>query len=155
DGRVPEGARDGRPHRAPPQPEGRPRTAFGVPAMILDFERPIKDCEERIADLRRLAGPSEELRVEISRLEEALDAARKRIYSNLSPYQRVQVARPPERPNSRAYRDALADDFYELSGDRLFGDDPAVRGGLARIGDHNVILLGHDKGTDVNSRGKA
>ena len=101
--------------------------------MILDFERPIKDFEERIAELRRLAGPSEELRGEISRLEEALDAARRRIYSNLSPYQRVQVARHPDRPNFRAYRDALADDFYELSGDRFFGDDPAVRGGLARI----------------------
>jgi acetyl-CoA carboxylase carboxyl transferase subunit alpha len=108
--------------------------------VILDFERPIKDFEERIAELRRLAGPSAELRGEISRLEEALDAARRRIYSNLSPYQRVQVARHPERPNFRAYRDALADDFYELSGDRLFGDDP--------------VLIGHDKGTDVNSRVK-
>jgi acetyl-CoA carboxylase carboxyl transferase subunit alpha len=122
--------------------------------MILDFERPIKDFEERIAELRRLAGPSAELRGEISRLEDALDAARRRIYSNLSPYQRVQVARHPERPNFRAYRDALADDFYELAGDRLFGDDPAVRGGLARIGEHNVVLIGHDKGTDVNSRVK-
>jgi acetyl-CoA carboxylase carboxyl transferase subunit alpha len=122
--------------------------------VILDFERPIKDFEERIAELRRLAGPSTELRGEISRLEEALDAARRRIYSNLSPYQRVQVARHPGRPNFRAYRDALADDFYELSGDRLFGDDPAVRGGFARIGDHNVVLVGHDKGTDVNSRVK-
>jgi acetyl-CoA carboxylase carboxyl transferase subunit alpha len=122
--------------------------------VILDFERPIKDFEERIAELRRLAGPSQELRGEISRLEEALDAARRRIYSNLSPYQRVQVARHPERPNFRAYRDALTDDFYELSGDRLFGDDPAVRGGFARIGDHNVVLIGHDKGTDVKSRVK-
>ena len=94
--------------------------------MILDFERPIKDLEERIAELRRLAGPSEELRGEISRLEEALDAARRRIYSNLSPYQRVQVARHPDRPNFRAYRDAVADDFYELSGDRFFGDDPSM-----------------------------
>ena len=124
--------------------------------MILDFERPIKDFEERIAELRRLAGPSEELRGEISRLEDALDAAKKRIYSNLSPYQRVQVARHPERPNFRLYRDALAEDFYELSGDRLFGDDPAVRGGFARLrkGGHNVVLIGHDKGTDVKSRVK-
>jgi acetyl-CoA carboxylase carboxyl transferase subunit alpha len=122
--------------------------------VILEFERPIKDFEERIAELRRLAGPSEELRGEISRLEDALEAARRRIYSNLSPYQRVQVARHPGRPNFRLYRDALADDFYELSGDRLFGDDPAVRGGFARIGDHNVVLIGHDKGTDVRSRVK-
>ena len=124
--------------------------------MILEFERPIKDFEERIVELRRLAGPSQELRGEISRLEDALDAARKRIYANLSPYQRVQVARHPARPNFRAYHDALTDDFYELSGDRLFGDDPAVRGGFARLrhGDHNVVLIGHDKGTDVKSRVK-
>ena len=122
--------------------------------MILDFERPIKDFEERIAELRRLAGPSEELRGEISRLEEALGAARRRIYSNLSPYQRVQVARHPARPNFRLYRDALTEDFYELSGDRHFGDDPAVRGGFAKLrkGGHNVVLIGHDKGTDVKSR---
>ncbi len=122
--------------------------------MILEFERPIRDLEERIAELHRLAGPSAGLQAEISRLEDALDAAKKRIYSHLSPYQRVQVARHPDRPNFRAYRDVLSDDFYELSGDRLHGDDPAVRGGFARLkrGGHNVVLLGHDKGTDVKSR---
>ena len=122
--------------------------------MILEFERPIRELEERIAELHRLAGPSAGLQAEISRLEEALDAAKKRIYSNLSPYQRVQVARHPDRPNFRAYRDSLTEDFYELSGDRLFGDDPAVRGGFARLkrGGHNVILMGHDKGADVRSR---
>ena len=122
--------------------------------MILEFERPIRDLEERIAELHRLAGPSAGLQAEISRLEEALDAAKRRIYFNLSPYQRVQVARHPERPNFRAYRDSLTDDFYELSGDRLYGNDPAVRGGFARLrrGGHNVVLMGHDKGADVNSR---
>jgi acetyl-CoA carboxylase carboxyl transferase subunit alpha len=94
------------------------------------------------------------LQAEISRLEEALEAAKKRIYSNLAPYQRVQVARHPDRPNFRAYRDSLTDDFYELSGDRFYGDDPAVRGGFARLrrGGHNVVLMGHDKGADVKSR---
>jgi acetyl-CoA carboxylase carboxyl transferase subunit alpha len=122
--------------------------------VILEFERPIRDLEERIAELHRLAGPSAGLQAEISRLEEALDAAKRRIYSNLSPYQRVQVARHPDRPNFRAYRDALIDDFYELSGDRFYGDDPAVRGGFARLkrGGHNVVLMGHDKGADVKSR---
>jgi acetyl-CoA carboxylase carboxyl transferase subunit alpha len=122
--------------------------------VILEFERPIRDLEERIAELHRLAGPSAGLQAEISRLEEALDAAKRRIYFNLSPYQRVQVARHPERPNFRAYRDSLTDDFYELSGDRLYGDDPAVRGGFARLrrGGHNVVLMGHDKGADVKSR---
>jgi acetyl-CoA carboxylase carboxyl transferase subunit alpha len=116
--------------------------------VILEFERPIRDLEERIAELHRLAGPSAGLQAEISRLEEALEAAKKRIYSNLAPYQRVQVARHPDRPNFRAYRDALTDDFYELSGDRLYGDDPAVRGGFARLrrGSNNVVLMGHDKG---------
>lgn len=124
--------------------------------MILEFERPIKELEERISELHRLAGGSEGLQAEISRLEDALDAAKRRVYSNLSPYQRVQVARHPERPNFRAYRDALADDFYELSGDRAHGEDPAVRGGFARLrhGGHNVVLVGHDKGADVKSRVK-
>ena len=120
--------------------------------MILDFEKPIKDFEARILELHRLAGSNEGLQEEISRLEAALEAAKRRIYTSLTPYQRVQVARHPERPNFRAYRDALASDFYELSGDRLGADDPAVRGGLARIGGHPVVLLGHDKGADVKTR---
>ena len=124
--------------------------------MILEFERPIKELEERIAGLHRLAGESEGLQAEISRLEEALDAAKRRVYSNLSPYQRVQVARHPARPNFRAYRDALTDDFYELSGDRLHGEDAAVRGGFARLkpslGGHPIVLIGHDKGADVKTR---
>ncbi|WP_166176971.1 acetyl-CoA carboxylase carboxyltransferase subunit alpha [Rubrobacter tropicus] len=124
--------------------------------MILEFERPIKELEERIAGLHRLAGESEGLQAEISRLEEALEAAKRRVYSNLSPYQRVQVARHPARPNLRAYRDALTDDFYELSGDRLHGEDAAVRGGFARLkpslGGHPIVLIGHDKGADVKTR---
>jgi acetyl-CoA carboxylase carboxyl transferase subunit alpha len=122
--------------------------------VILEFERPIRDLEERIAELHRLAGPSADLQAEISRLEEALEAAKRRIYLNLSPYQRVQVARHPDRPNFRAYRDRLTDDFYELFGDRFYGDDPAVRGGFARLkrGGHNVVIMGHDKGADVKSR---
>lgn len=120
--------------------------------MILDFERPIRELEERITELKRLAGPSVELQEEVGRLEEALAAAKSRIYSHLTPYQRVQVARHPERPHFEAFRDALADDFYELSGDRLFGDDPAVRSGLARVGEHSIVLLGHDKGSDVKNR---
>jgi acetyl-CoA carboxylase carboxyl transferase subunit alpha len=123
-------------------------------AVILDFEKPILELEARISDLHRLAGESEELQAEISHLEEALDSARQRVYSNLTPYQRVQVARHPERPNFRAYLEALFEDFYELAGDRLYGDDPAVRGGFAKISGHNVVLVGHDKGADVKSRVK-
>ncbi len=120
--------------------------------MILEFEKPIKELEARIAGLHRLAGSNEGLQEEISRLEEALDAAKKRIYANLTPYQRVQVARHSDRPNFRSYCDGMADGFYELWGDHLGADDPAVRGGLARIGPHSVMLLGHDKGDEVNSR---
>jgi acetyl-CoA carboxylase carboxyl transferase subunit alpha len=123
--------------------------------MILEFEKPIKELEARIAELHRLAGSNEGLQGEISRLEDALASAKKRIYSNLTPYQRVQVARHPDRPNFHRYRDALTDYFYELSGDRLGADDPAVRGGLAKIGSQPVVLLGHDKGDDVNSRVKS
>ena len=123
--------------------------------MILEFEKPVKELEARIAELHRLAGSNEGLQEEISRLEDALEDAKRRIYSNLTPYQRVQVARHPDRPNFHFYRDALTDDFYELSGDRLGADDPAVRGGLAKIGSQPVILLGHDKGDDVKSRVKS
>ena len=122
--------------------------------MILEFEKPVRELEARIAELHRLAGSNEGLQGEISRLEDALDAAKRRIYSHLTPYQRVQVARHPDRPNFARYRDALADGFYELSGDRLGADDPAVRGGLAKIGSHSVVLMGHDKGDEVNSRVK-
>ncbi|MGB3684179.1 MAG: acetyl-CoA carboxylase carboxyltransferase subunit alpha [Rubrobacteraceae bacterium] len=122
--------------------------------MILEFERPIRELEDRILDLRRLAGESEELREEISNLEDALDSARRRIYTNLSPYERVQVARHPDRPNFRSYCGSIFEGFYELSGDRLHGDDPAVRGGFARLGDHKVVIVGHDKGGDVKSRVK-
>lgn len=125
--------------------------------MILDFERPIKELEERISSLHKLAGKSEGMQEEILRLEEALETAKKRIYANLTPYQRVQVARHPERPGFRAYRDVLTEDFYELSGDRTSGDDPAVRGGFARLkqGGRNVVLIGHDKGADTRSRVEA
>jgi acetyl-CoA carboxylase carboxyl transferase subunit alpha len=122
--------------------------------VILEFEKPVRELEARIAELHRLAGSHEGLHGEISRLEDALDAAKRRIYSNLTPYQRVQVARHPDRPNFASYRAALAEDFYELSGDRLGADDPAVRGGLAKIVSRSVVLLGHDKGEDVNSRVK-
>ena len=122
--------------------------------MILEFEKPVRELEARIAELHRLAGSHEGLHGEISRLEDALDAAKRRIYSNLTPYQRVQVARHPDRPNFASYRAALAEDFYELSGDRLGADDPAVRGGLAKIGSRSVVLMGHDKGDEVNSRVK-
>lgn len=122
--------------------------------MILDFERPIRDLEERIAGLHKLAGKSEELQEEISNLEEALENAKRRIYANLTPYQRVQVSRHPARPGFRVYRDILTEDFYELSGDRISGDDPAVRGGFARLkqGGRKVMLIGNDKGSDTKSR---
>ena len=123
--------------------------------MILEFERPVKELEARIGDLRRLAGANEGLQGEILRLEDALESAKQRIYTNLTPYQRVQVARHPDRPNFRTYRDFLAEDFYELHGDRLHSDDPAIAGGFARLrGGHNVVLIGHDKGADVSSRVK-
>lgn len=119
---------------------------------MLEFERPIKELEDRIAELQRLAGKKSGLKGEISQLERSLEEAKERIYRNLTPYQRVQVARHQERPGFHAYCDALVEDFYELAGDRLYGDDPAIRGGLARIAGYNVVLIGNDKGTDVKSR---
>jgi acetyl-CoA carboxylase carboxyl transferase subunit alpha len=123
--------------------------------VILPFEKPIKELEARIGELQRLAGPNEGLQDEIRRLEEALAEAKKRVYTSLTPYQRVQVARHPDRPGFGEYLGALASEFYELSGDRLSADDPAVRGGVAKVGAQTVVLLGHDKGAvDVKSRVK-
>jgi acetyl-CoA carboxylase carboxyl transferase subunit alpha len=122
--------------------------------MILEFEKPIRELEEKILNQRRFAEGDVALQEEIARLERALGVARKRVYSTLSPYQRVQVARHPNRPNLRAYLDSLTEDFYELAGDRLYGEDTAVRGGFAKMAGRNVVLVGHDKGEDVSSRVK-
>ncbi|MBN1886270.1 MAG: acetyl-CoA carboxylase carboxyltransferase subunit alpha [Candidatus Krumholzibacteriota bacterium] len=117
---------------------------------ILDFERPLADLEKRIADLERdgYDAGSDELR----RLRARLAALEKKIFGDLSPWEQVLLARHPLRPTTRGMIAMICDEFRELHGDRLFGDDAAVIAGLSRIGDRRVVVVGHEKGRGTRDR---
>lgn len=118
----------------------------------LDFEQPIADLEKKIDELSELSVGDEVLKPEIDRLKKKADQLRKSIFTNLTRWQRVQLARHPERPYSLDYIDLIADDFIELHGDRYYADDKAMVGGLATIGVHSVMIIGQQKGRDTKSR---
>lgn len=119
-------------------------------AFALEFEKPLAELERQIEDLRRLATQrSLDVRREIAPLEEKLAELRAEIYRNLTPFQRVQVARHPRRPYALDYINTIFSDFIELHGDRLFGDDPAVIAGTARLGNRSVLVIGQQKGRDT------
>jgi acetyl-CoA carboxylase carboxyl transferase subunit alpha len=117
----------------------------------LDFEQPLLDLENRIAEL----SAREEtlaLRDEIGRLQHRLARLREKTYAGLSAWQRTQVARHVRRPHARDFFRLLFDDFIELHGDRVHGDDPAIVGGLARFEGRSVVALGHQKGRDTREK---
>lgn len=119
-------------------------------AFVLDFEKPLVELERQIDHLRRLAEErSLDVNGEIGPLETKLVDLRREIYDNLSPMQRVQVARHPRRPYTVDYVDQLFTDFVELKGDRLYRDDPAIVGGWARLDGRPVMIIGHQKGRDT------
>ena len=109
----------------------------------LDFERPLLELERQIEELKRVAGGN------VAPLEEQLARLRAEIYRNLTPMQRVQVARHPRRPYPLDYMNTVFTDFVELHGDRLFRDDPAIVGGWARLDGVSVMVIGHQKGRDT------
>ena len=118
--------------------------------FILDFEKPLVELQRQIDHLQRLAKERDlEVDSEIGPLEKKLDDLRREIYEELTPMQRVQVARHPRRPYVLDYVDALFTDFIELKGDRLFRDDPAIVGGWARLEGRPVMVIGHQKGRDT------
>jgi acetyl-CoA carboxylase carboxyl transferase subunit alpha len=117
----------------------------------LDFEQPLLELETRIAELQAVEDPSK-VRDEIARLEERLARLRQRTYAALTAWQRTQLARHPRRPYTRDWCKLLFDDFLELHGDRLFGDDAAIVGGLARFEGRSVVVLGHQKGRDTREK---
>ena len=115
-----------------------------------EFEKPILELERQIAHLRRLAEDRKlDVQEEIVPLEDKLVALRRDIYDRLTPIQKVQVARHPERPYTNDYIRMLFTDFIELKGDRLFRDDPAIVGGWARFHGRPVVVIGHQKGRDA------
>ena len=119
-------------------------------ALALEFEKPIAELERQIEDLKRLASQrSLDVAREIAPLEAKLAELRVEIYRNLTPYQRVQVARHPRRPYALDYINGLFSDYIELHGDRLFRDDPAIIGGLGRLKGRSVVVIGQQKGRDI------
>src|ERR1044071_4165110 len=120
----------------------------------LDFEKPIAELETRVAELKETANSSDDIDIEaeVSKLEAKAARLLRDTYAKLTPWQKAQVARHPERPHFKDYVAGIADDFVPLAGDRAFADDPAVIGGLARIDGRPVMLIGHEKGDDTASR---
>jgi acetyl-CoA carboxylase carboxyl transferase subunit alpha len=120
----------------------------------LDFEKPIAELETRVAELRETANSSDDIDIdaEVSRLEAKSNKLLRDTYAKLTPWQKAQVARHPERPHFKNYVAGMADDFVPLAGDRAFADDPAIIGGLARIDGRRIMLIGHEKGDDTASR---
>jgi acetyl-CoA carboxylase carboxyl transferase subunit alpha len=121
------------------------------PRYVMDFERPLIDLESKLAELGRseLAG-TPELSAELEVLASEIDALRVETYHHLSPWDRVQIARHPERPKTQHYIETLFTDVVELHGDRSFGDDEAIFAGLATIDGRRVAVIGHRKGTNTN-----
>ncbi|MFZ5624619.1 MAG: acetyl-CoA carboxylase carboxyltransferase subunit alpha [Gemmatimonadota bacterium] len=120
------------------------------PIYTLDFEKPLLEIERQIDELQKL-GEEQQLDVgeELRLLQVKLDTLRQNIYRNLTPIQRVQVARHPRRPYTLDYLSTIFTDFIELHGDRLYRDDPAIVGGWARLGGETVMVIGHQKGRDT------
>ncbi|OGG55856.1 MAG: acetyl-CoA carboxylase carboxyltransferase subunit alpha [Candidatus Handelsmanbacteria bacterium RIFCSPLOWO2_12_FULL_64_10] len=118
--------------------------------FYLDFERPIAELEKKIEEIRTYASSEGmDMSEEVRRMEERLRKLEKEIYSSLTRWQRVQVARHPKRPYTLDYIQMTMTDFVELHGDRLFGDDHAVVGGLARLNGDPVVVIGHQKGRNT------
>ncbi|HEX8641536.1 MAG TPA: acetyl-CoA carboxylase carboxyltransferase subunit alpha [Allosphingosinicella sp.] len=120
---------------------------------FLDFEKPIAELEARVAELRETASAGElNIEAEIGRLEERAQRLLRDTYSRLTPWQKTQVARHPERPHFMDYVAALVEDFVPLAGDRGFGEDEAILGGFGRFAGRKVMLIGQEKGDDTTSR---
>ena len=122
-------------------------------ATFLDFEKPIAELEARVAELRETASGSEvDIDAEIERLGVKAERLLRETYARLTPWQKTQVARHPERPHLKDYVAGLVEDFVPRSGDRAFGDDLAIIGGLGRFRGRKVMVIGHEKGDDTASR---
>ncbi|MCM8795195.1 MAG: acetyl-CoA carboxylase carboxyltransferase subunit alpha [Candidatus Omnitrophica bacterium] len=116
----------------------------------LDFERPIIELEKKIQELRNfIAEKKIDLSSELRRLEEKLEQLKINTYSNLTAWQRVQLARHPQRPYTLDYINMLMSDFIEIHGDRSFADDPAIVCGFAKLDEERIVVIGHQKGRDT------
>lgn len=124
-------------------------------AMVLDFEKNIIEIEARIEGLKQIAQDEDvDISDEVKKLQQKLNRQIKTSYANLTPWQKTQVARHTERPHCLDYVNALIEDFTPLCGDRLFADDEAMIGGIGRFKGISVVVLGQEKGNDLESRVK-
>lgn len=115
-----------------------------------DFEKPVVELEKKIEELKKFSvGKEVDLSTGLSDLEKKLKNLKKRVYSNLQPWQKIQIARHPRRPTTLDYINIITKDFLPLCGDRLFGEDRAIVGGLATLNDDKVVVIGHQKGKDT------
>ena len=121
--------------------------------VYLDFEKPVAALEARIMELQEAADESEvDVTAEIIKLRDKVERQLKDTYGKLTPWQKTQVARHAERPHFKHFIAEMCEDFLPLAGDRAFADDQAILGGFARLGDRKVMLIGHEKGDDTQSR---
>ncbi|MGH7116927.1 MAG: acetyl-CoA carboxylase carboxyltransferase subunit alpha, partial [Stellaceae bacterium] len=119
---------------------------------FLEFERPIGELEGKIEELRHLSTTAElNIADEVGRLESTAARLLRQTYARLTPWQKVQVARHPERPHARDYIAALIAEFVPLAGDRAFAEDRAVIGGIGRFRGNSVMVLGTEKGADTEA----
>jgi acetyl-CoA carboxylase carboxyl transferase subunit alpha len=120
----------------------------------LDFEKPIAELESKVAELKALAmsQPSVPIEEELARLEHKAREALEETYSELTPWQKTQVARHPDRPHFKHYIDTLVEDFTPLAGDRSYAEDQAILGGIGRLAGRSVMVIGHEKGSDTEGR---
>ncbi|MFZ0112216.1 MAG: acetyl-CoA carboxylase carboxyltransferase subunit alpha [Pseudolabrys sp.] len=120
----------------------------------LDFEKPVAELEAKVEELRAMGETGDAVAIgeEIGRLESKAAAALKELYADLTPWQKTQVARHPQRPHCLDYISGLIENFIPLAGDRKFGDDAAIVGGFGRFRGESVCVIGHEKGSDTESR---
>jgi len=122
-------------------------------AAFLDFEKPIQELQVRVGELRETANSgSVDIESEVAKLEAKSDKLLRDTYAKLTPWQKTQVARHPERPHFKDYVAGFIDGFMPLAGDRAFADDLAIIGGLGRLGGRRMMIIGHEKGDDTASR---
>ncbi len=118
--------------------------------VVLEFEKPILELEQKIVEMRKYAD-NLDISDEIKKLEKKVDQLRQNVFAGLTRWQKVQLARHPERPYMLDYVNAMMTDFIELHGDRSYRDDHAVVGGFARLDKEAVMVIGHQKGRDTKS----
>jgi acetyl-CoA carboxylase carboxyl transferase subunit alpha len=121
-------------------------------AFYMEVEKPLVELEKKISELKEMSGDSLDLAAEIGKLEKKSNSLRSEIFSGLSRWQTAQVARHPNRPFTLDYLQLMFSDFTELHGDRNFGDDHAIVGGLARLDGEPVMVIGHQKGRDTKEK---